>query len=287
MSPTRVVVRPLLTGLVDDAGLFPPESLEMAAAVARHREDAADAHPVLTHRFLCPAARLDELREVLAPDETLSLGLITVLDPGRVSHDIAVVDGTPALRLAAVEGTLPEGEGVAAATRLALTSLEALPPEVASFVELPVRGDWAAGLPVLAGTTTGAKVRCGGETADLFPTVEELAAVVSACVAAAVPFKATAGLHSAVRHVDDQTGFPHHGFLNLLVAVCRAAEGGSEAEVAEALAATDADRLVEESAGIGDSTAEAARGAFVSYGSCSTGEPIEDLERLGLLASGR
>ena len=55
----------LLAGLVDDAGLFPPEQLPMAAALARHRADEAAGHPMLTHRFLCPASRLGELRAEL------------------------------------------------------------------------------------------------------------------------------------------------------------------------------------------------------------------------------
>ena len=46
----------LLSALVDDAGLFPPESLPMAAALARHRADEEAGHPMLSHRFLCPCS---------------------------------------------------------------------------------------------------------------------------------------------------------------------------------------------------------------------------------------
>lgn len=62
----------LTSALVDDAGLFPPEELDMASAVARHRRDRAAGSPVLTHRFVCPVARLGELRARLrrpAPDD--------------------------------------------------------------------------------------------------------------------------------------------------------------------------------------------------------------------------
>ena len=41
------------------------------------------------------------------------------------------------------------------------------------------------------------------------------------------PFKCTAGLHNAVRHRDPDTGFEHHGFLNVLLAT-RASLDGAE-----------------------------------------------------------
>ena len=41
----------LLSRLVDDAGLFPPTSLDMDKALARHR---SVSHPMLTGRFLVP-----------------------------------------------------------------------------------------------------------------------------------------------------------------------------------------------------------------------------------------
>jgi hypothetical protein len=43
-------VRAVLTDrFVDDAGLFPPQELDMVAAVARDRRDRSAASPVLTH----------------------------------------------------------------------------------------------------------------------------------------------------------------------------------------------------------------------------------------------
>jgi hypothetical protein len=70
----------LLVELVDDAGLFPPERLPMVDAVDRHRTDAAAGHPVLTHRFLCPASRLDELAARLGPGEELRTGVVVDTD---------------------------------------------------------------------------------------------------------------------------------------------------------------------------------------------------------------
>ena len=52
--------------------------------------------------------------------------------------------------------------------------------------------------------------RAGGRTRS--PSEAELAAVVAACAGPRLPFKLTAGLHHAVRHLDPETGFEQHGF---------------------------------------------------------------------------
>src|SRR5688500_3949482 len=74
----------LFTALVDDAGLFPPERLAMADAVARHRADAARGHPVLPLRFLCPASRLHELAGQLGEDEAIRVGVVVDTDLDRL-----------------------------------------------------------------------------------------------------------------------------------------------------------------------------------------------------------
>ncbi|HEV7687357.1 MAG TPA: hypothetical protein VGQ80_12345, partial [Acidimicrobiia bacterium] len=134
-----------------------------------------------------------------------------------------------------------------------------------------------------AGGLRGAKVRCGGARAELFPSPEELAAFLCACAETAVNFKATAGLHGAVRHRDEATGFVHHGYLNLVLGTARAAAKGSVEEVAEVLASTDETALVAEFRTVSARMAQLTRGLFRAYGSCSTTAPREEASALGLL----
>ncbi len=134
----------------------------------------------------------------------------------------------------------------------------------------------AGGLPVAA------KFRTGGLAAELFPAPAELAAVIGACRDREVPFKLTAGLHHAVRHVDPETGFTHHGFANVLAATLAAAEGAGVDTVAELLAGRDERPLVRWTGGRRD----AARPLWVGFGSCSIVEPLTDLIRLGLVNGG-
>lgn len=273
-------VPPMFEHLVDDAGLFPPERLPMAAAVERHRADARRGHPVLSHRFLCPASQVDALRAQLRHADAFRLGVIVDTGADGVAAATATATSDERLTLETVEIPLP-AERVADAAEALAPQLTAVQARV--FAEIPRVAGWRAALEALAEHGVGAKVRCGGVRADLFPSVAELAAFISVTSALGVPFKATAGLHHAVRHRDPRTGFDHHGFLNLLLAVCRTVEGAPPDDIAAVLATDDATALTEESRGVTTSTAQRARQLLVAYGSCSTSEPIDDLVGLGLI----
>ncbi|NRQ36463.1 hypothetical protein HII36_32210 [Nonomuraea sp. NN258] len=251
----------LYTALVDDAGLFPPTSLHLAEALSRNQRDLERGSAVLTHRFLCPASRVDRLRaETYRPRR---VGLIV---------DTPELPAFGELPVDFVELRLPEGETVRA---LAARLSDELPRDVRLFVEVPPRatvGEVPDGV--------GLKVRCGGATADAFPTVEHLAAFIRYCADHDVPFKATAGLHHAVRHFDPSLGVDRHGFLNLLLAVCEAVEQRDPAPV---LRTTDVGHLVRLAQAVPDETAKRARQLLVSYGSCSTSAPLDDLRTLGLI----
>ncbi|MBG0826421.1 hypothetical protein HS041_01315 [Planomonospora sp. ID67723] len=256
----------LFHGLVDDAGLFPPTALPMSAALARHRSDLAEGHPVLTHRFLCPASRLPALRA-----ESAGSGL-----PIRLGLIVDTPDLPPAEDLDGLEVELVEIPGARFETPAGRIEVPAAPPGLKArrFVEVT-----AARLPVHLPEGTGLKIRCGGLTADAFPGAHDLGAFIAHCAAEGVPFKATAGLHHAVRHFDPALGTDRHGFLNLVLAVCQAVEGHDPVPV---LKLTDVGELVRLARAVPDGTARRARELLVSYGSCSTSAPLEDLRALGL-----
>ncbi|MEU5861764.1 MULTISPECIES: hypothetical protein [unclassified Nonomuraea] len=249
----------LYTELVDDAGLFPPTSLHMDEALTRNQRDLERGDDVLTHRFLCPASRLDRLRgHAYRPRR---IGVIV---------DTPEVPEFGDLPVDFVEIPLGADESVAGLARRL-----GLPAHVRLFVEVPPDKK-VTGVP----DGVGLKVRCGGLKAEAFPPVEHLAAFIRSCVDADVPFKATAGLHHAVRHFDPALGVDRHGFLNLLLAVCEAVEGRDPAPV---LRTTDVGHLVRLAGAVTEETAKRARRLLVSYGSCSTGTPIEDLRTLGVI----
>ena len=97
-----------------------------------------------------------------------------------------------------------------------------------------------------------------------------------------VAFKCTAGLHHAVRHADGDTGFEHHGFLNVLLAVAAALRGADPRDVAVVLCDQEAEDVAAQVASIGPEEAAMVRSLFTSFGTCSTDEPVADLAALGL-----
>ena len=118
-----------------------------------------------------------------------------------------------------------------------------------------------------------AKVRCGPEP----PPVDELAGFIRRCREKGIPFKATAGLHHAVR-TDEQLGF-----LNVLAAAVFGDEERALGEndagafgLGETFVWRDREAGADEIGGV-------RRDLFVSIGSCSFSEPVEELEALGWL----
>jgi hypothetical protein len=233
---------PLLERLVDDAGLFPPSNLPMEQALSRFRTSDS---PVLSKRFLCPAGSLAELLSFLGPDESIEVHVISD-EPVELPED-------PRLVVRAVE---LRHDGATTYPCYVETS----PSE-----ELQESGRFA-------------KLRCGGSSV---PDTPDVADFIRECVRLSLPFKATAGLHAAVRGWEtDAGGRPHHGFVNLLLAVCAALTHDA---VEWMLECTDSVLLAEVVRGVPDELAHDARLLLHSYGSCDTVRPVTDLQRMGLL----
>ncbi len=231
----------LLTGLVDDAGLFPPSWLPMDEALARHR---ASASPMLSGRFLCPGDRVDELLALLGAAEKLEIHLLGDADV-TLPTDPRVIVRAVELR-SGVMTQLP-------------CYLEGIAPKE------------------LVGHGVFGKLRCGGAR---IPSVEEVATYVVAAARFSIPFKGTGGMHAAVRGWESTNGEPHHGYLNLLLAVARALR---EDDVVDVLRSTDGDALAAEARELSDDLAVATRWLLHSYGSCDTTRPVENARQLGLL----
>jgi len=150
----------------------------------------------------------------------------------------------------------------------------------------------------LAGAAAGAKIRTGGITPEAFPSAEVVAEFIRACVAAEVPFKATAGLHHPLRgsfpltYEKGSACAEMFGFLNVFVTAALAKAHRLDTPTLvqclterdpSSIAATD-DGLRWRKLVLSVSQLSAAReGLALSFGSCSFDEPVRELTALGLL----
>jgi hypothetical protein len=272
-------------------------------------------------RFVCPAARLDELAGVMKsttiPAPPLRVAVLGTGgdDPpsfaGALERDIESMDtfgaalGETAL-MDVFEVKLPARGEPAEAVDFVCDHL-ADPPGVSllPFFEVSLLGDEvvqrvgrAAGAVAAASheidphRRAGLKIRCGGLDASAVPTVDAVAAAVTACRDVSLPMKATQGLHHPVRHHDPVLDTTIHGFLNLFAAsLLAAAHRLDQATIGEIVAEEDPQAFTVTECelrwqDLSADTQHIAGGrqtAITSFGSCSFSEPRDDLRELGLL----
>lgn len=304
----------LFAGLIDYAGLFPPASLKLDAAIAEYRSARRGPYRWLLGRFIITATTLEELggrlmTTMTAGEEPWAVSVILNGDVAASAVAARAFDAEmePAAQVALLEVPLPvevsDGRGTdaaydaaAPAVTAALTASAAATP----FFEVKLGAGGAAGIAAAAGAVSqhaatthrpmGAKLRCGGVEAAAFPSAEQVVQFISACTERGLPFKATAGLHHPIRHRDDDLGVMRHGFVNLLVTTALARQGVAPGELQDVVEETDPAEFRLAAAGItwrshtvrvGDLART--RGQFAAYGSCSFAEPVEDLIGLGML----
>ncbi|MFC4003585.1 hypothetical protein ACFS2C_17445 [Prauserella oleivorans] len=268
-------------GLCDDAAVFPPGLAPLADAVPAHREHRAGSYGELVGPLVLAAPALAELGTLIGDGDRLDLAVTAPAGPDQVTAAVEQARALPvdivAFEVAVpAEMTVPDFVG-------ALGRACAAAPGATVYVEVPRDERRPEVIAAIAASGHKAKFRTGGVKAELYPDERELAAAIAAVVEANVPFKATAGLHHALRNTDPKTGFEQHGFLNLLLATDAALGGAGEADLVGVLSERDGDTVAAAVRGLGDERAAAARRAFVSFGTCSITEPLDELVELALV----
>ncbi|MEX2260552.1 MAG: hypothetical protein WD696_01305 [Bryobacteraceae bacterium] len=269
-------VRALLAGVLDYAGLFPPAGLEMADAVANYAEYRGHEHAWMLGRFVAPIHRLDELAETGFPLTAIA------------GHNLASHAGQLFTRgVHAVEIKVSSETEIHEAR-------EIVPPGLEVYFEIPVM---ASLVPSVVEARGRAKIRTGGLTHGCFPAAGDLARFIAACAAARLPFKATAGLHHALRSVHPITADPGgpsgwmYGFLNVFLAAAFVHHGMPVEDALSVLEETSPEAFVFDEEGVtwegwrltAPQLSETRCQFALSFGSCSFEEPVADLRKLGLL----
>jgi hypothetical protein len=289
-------VRTLLNGLIDYAGLFPPAKLDLATAAAQYVSYRSGEESWALGRFIIPASRLTELGTILAsrlPPSAAPWKLSTIAG-ADFGIDLLTIDQfNLSARGRAVVDTIelrPSG------TASVASALKSTAGRLETYVEIPATNDPAGLIDVLAQGGGRAKIRTGGVTADDFPEPRQVMRFLRRCQDAAVPFKATAGLHHALRGAHRLTYEPDSGcalmfgFLNVFLAAAFLEQGMADDEALALLEESSPDNLrFEEDAvlwrshRLGDAELAQARRRAAAFGSCSFREPMDGLRAMRLL----
>lgn len=275
----------LFRHLVDDAAMFPPGDLPLAEAVAAHRAHRESAYADLVGPFVCTDEDLMKVAAEAARTGPGPLEVAVVITGGAGGIEPAVRygDRSADVEVKAVEVRLRNEDDLSRNALRVVRACDDCLDEENAFVEVGLEGAWERALDVVADAGYAAKLRTGGLDASLFPSEDQVAAFITACLDREVAFKCTAGLHNAVRHTAADTGFEHHGFLNVLLATRASLDGASLDEVAAVLASRDGDALAARAGELSEDQAAGTRRWFTSFGSCSIDEPRHDLNALKLM----
>lgn len=286
------VVRALLSGAIDYAGLFPPAELDMATAVSRYLAHRNSPDAWALGRFVVPVSRLDAFAMEARADAgtTSRLVPLTALIGAAAADDVEVIETynrkcmLHGSRVDAVEVKAPHDAVVR-------TVLRAIPTRWARYVEVPLGEGIGATLDAVKQGGAFAKVRTGGTVPEAIPTPERLLEFIAAAAQRKLPFKATAGLHHPVRGLHRLTrasGGPSgvtYGYLNLMIAAATLWRGGDRTLAREVLLESEVSAFTINGDALlwhdlrfeGDAMGQMRSDFFHGFGSCSFSEPLKEL----------
>jgi hypothetical protein len=274
----------LFRHLVDDAAMFPPGDLPLVEAVAAHRAHRQASYAELAGPFVCTDDNLMKVAaEAAQGDSPLEVAVVITGGAGGIEPAVRYGDRSADLVVKAIEVRLRAEDDLSRNALRVVRACDDCLDEESAFVEIGLDGAWERALDVVADAGYAAKLRTGGLDASLFPSADQVGAFITACLDREVAFKCTAGLHNAVRHTAADTGFEHHGFLNVLLATRASLDGAGQDEVAAVLEDRDGEALAAKAAALSELEATGTRKWFTSFGSCSIDEPRHDLTALNLL----
>lgn len=300
-APGLKSVDALLTGLVDYAGLFPPAGEDMRPALESYASYLESPDRLALGRFIVPISRLKELEEAgsdLMPlgdsAEPWRLGVLVADDVRGAAAEMLEFNDRHSAESDAGRAVIDVVELKASTANEVGHQRNDLPTRFVAYFEIPIISDVSPFVNAIATAGARAKVRTGGVTPEAFPRAERIVDFLAACQHEGVAFKATAGLHHAIRgayRLTYEPGSPKammYGFLNLFMAAALLYTGESEdtalasLEDSEPSAFSFSDDAIQwREKRIALEQIVNFRSRFgISFGSCSFREPVDELASL-------
>jgi hypothetical protein len=297
------VARDFLRGIIDYAGLFPPASLDMAHAVAGFGTYSQGSDHDLLGRFVVPTARLAEFSEALQASRITTRHSrpwrLSVIPSAATPEEAEAIREFNQLRREALSTVSTKIDAVEMQVRTVEDVRTAIMHfgKFELFLEPVGAEDPSDLLHAIAAANAAAKLRTGGTTPGTTPAPEAVMRFIQKCSELGMRFKATAGLHHALRNVypltyaPDSPRGPMYGYLNIFLAAAFTPSGIHESALLELLQESEAASITFDDSGVswrGHTIAAAqlrtTREHFaVSFGSCSFTEPVEEARELHLI----
>jgi hypothetical protein len=297
------VSREFLRGIIDYAGLFPPTSLDMARAVASFATYSEGEDRDLLGRFILSATRLDEFSSALEASRLTTENSA----PWRLSVIPAAANNVQSERIRAFN----QAQG--AAHSRVRTTIDAVEMPVRSidevhraamefgkfdlFLEPTGVDDQSELLKSIAGAGAAAKIRTGGTAPGSTPAASTVIGFIAKCAELGLRFKATAGLHHALRdeypltYAADSPRGTMYGYLNVFLVAAFMRDGLPDAALYDLLQESAPSAISFDESGatwrghtVDARQLRATREKFaLSFGSCSFTEPVEEARQLHLI----
>jgi len=290
----------LLRDSIDYAGLFPPAGLDLGTAMRNYAAYRTGDSAWALGRFIAPTNRLYELEappesRLLRTDPPWRIGALVGADPVRDLEQITEFNHRHS-RAGADRARVDTVELKATSVSAIEDIMRHVPSDLQAYIEIPIERDPAPLVEAIQQHGGRAKVRTGGVTRDAFPPAGQVVRFLRTCIQTEVPFKATAGLHHALRadyrltyEANSATG-TMFGFLNLFLAVAFVCTGiGDEAAIqileegSPQAFEIDNQGIIWRDHRLDLNALRQGRKMLVSFGSCSFTEPIAELQSLQLL----
>tara|TARA_Y100000590_G_scaffold29138_1_gene32600 strand:- start:206 stop:1132 length:927 start_codon:yes stop_codon:yes gene_type:complete len=295
--------RDFFSGIIDYAGFFPPAQLEYLHALANYIDYSTSEYRWILSRFISPTAKFEQLAQFLSEKSIdKDIDLVAILRPhedidtyiSKLPDELEAMNSLPDnVRVSFIETKLPSNILTHDISSAVNSLVEIFKAVRYHRIFLEFSGENYINYDVNNYVdSVGIKVRCGGPTLNLVPSVELLSEIIVYAADNKIPVKFTAGLHHPILHFDPVLGGMAHGFLNVFMASAMAYSNTANYKyIYEVLNDQDPENFIfnTDSVSYKDCTlpselVQDIRKEYVhSFGTCSFDDPITDLTSLGII----
>ena len=280
--------------IIDYAGFFPPSQLPIEEAFNNFLYYQKQGHREMLSKFICPAHHLQTIYDLCIEKDTSNIPVIVVgpaKDIENQMHWMSMHNDRLSFSVAEIKFDYRE-DSLLNISRIINSDISLdivfLEPDCES-----IDTSFVSFLDELSNNSSfGLKIRCGGSMAKVVPPANLLSSLFILCAERTIPLKFTAGLHHAVRYINDDNHI-EHGFINVFLGSVAAYSGITEkAVISNMLECQNKHKFIFSDYGIefegskiSHTDITKARQSITSFGSCDFIQPVDDLKDMEIIIS--